>query len=412
MTGATFALFTSQAQAETDTFNAGTVILSGNGPTCTFANMEAGDSHSCTYTVTYKGSLDAWITLSASAESTAVAAYTPVPGSQTMIGGEALLNDVSPNGLQVAITDNQGAGTAPMNYTVGALSCTNIGSGSALGDPGYQDQCKSPGTPAQVVIGQGPHAVSDCAATNSCISAGGDGSVTQGWTDTFTVTGTLPLAAGNIYQGGTATVTLQAQAVQASNNDVVPPPAQMSFVSNNTWLTYTANPSSTGAALLGNAEEVCLTSTVPYPCPPGGVIYGYPAPSGVWTAPLTAIPGALWIWAPGVTGSTPTTTDTTNYFSKTIYVPAPVVSGTVSVHVAVDNYAAVFVNGTLVGQVGQYGVNYDPTFNSTKTITVPGTDFVTGPNVITVEGNNALNSHPTYQDNPAGVVFGGTLLLK
>jgi predicted ribosomally synthesized peptide with SipW-like signal peptide len=415
--GATFALFTSQAQAQADSFQAGTVILTGQPATCTFANMEPGDSDTCMYDVTYKGSLDAWITLSVSAMSTAMQAYTPMPGSQTMIGGQALLNNQSPNGLQLSITDNQGPNTTPEQFQLGALSCSNIGkSGTSLGQIGYQDRCTAAPT-QQLVTGQGPLAVSGCQLTNSCVTVGGNGSVEQGWTDTFTVTGTLPLAAGNIYQGANAVVTLQAMAQQASNNNSVPTnqpsglPTALSFVSNSTWPTYSGRPSM-GGKLLGNAEDVCLSATVPYACPAGGVIFGYPTPNGVWTAPLTNIPGALWIWAPGVTGSTPTTTDQTVYFSKDLYIPAPVVTGTVTIYAAADNYAAVYINGNLVGQVGVYGQTSSGTYNSINTITVPGSDFTTGLNRITVEGSNTPNKYSSvYQGNPAGVVFGGTLQL-
>ena len=74
-----FALFTSGASSQTDAFASGTVVI-GTISTpldCTIQNIEPGDSGTCTYKLTYSGSLNAWVGLSILASAVATAAYTP-----------------------------------------------------------------------------------------------------------------------------------------------------------------------------------------------------------------------------------------------------------------------------------------------------------------------------------------------
>ena len=411
VTATSFALFTSQSSAQTDSFAAGTVILTSGSSNCTFSNMEAGDSRSCTYRVTYTGSLDAWITLGVASTSTAEAAYYPVTGTTTLEGGQSLLNAVPGNhGLQVTISDNQGAGTAPQAFTLGKMSCANVGTaGTSLGQKGYQDQCTTTATP-EVVVGQGQDATTGCTKTNACVTVGGDGSVSRGWTDTFTVTGTLPLSAGNRYQGATAKISLVANAQQASNNSDVQP-SKILIASNNTWSG--AQVLASGVIPQGNAVEVCLNPNTPYPCPPGAVDFNYTYAQGNWAAPLSNIPGARWIWA-NVTPTTSTSMDRTVQLSKEIYIPAPVVSGTVYLYTAADNYSTVWLNGQQVGTVGSMAApGVSSAYNSLTTLQIPGTAFKTGVNTIMVQATNLPdNGGGTYNGNPAGIVLGGTLYLQ
>ena len=410
VTATSFALFTSQSSAQTDSFAAGTVILTSGSSNCTFSNLEAGDSRSCTYQVTYTGSLDAWITLGVTSTSTAEAAYYPVAGTATLEGGQSLLNAVPGNhGLQVTISDNQGTGTAPEAFPLGKMTCANVGTpGTSLGQKGYQDQCTTTATP-EVVVGQGKDATTGCMNTNSCVTVGGDGSVSRGWTDTFTVTGTLPLSAGNKYQGSTATISLVANAQQASNNSDVQP-SKILIASNNTWSG--AQVLASGVIPQGNAVEVCLNPNTPYPCPPGAVDFNYTYAQGNWAAPLSNIPGARWIWA-NVTPTTPTSTDRTVQLSKEVYVPAPVVSGNVYLYTAADNYSTVWVNGTQVGTVGSAtGEGVSSAYNGITTVQIPGTDFKTGVNTIMVQATNLPDGGGNYNGNPAGIVLGGTLYLQ
>ncbi|MFZ5646945.1 MAG: TasA family protein, partial [Bacillota bacterium] len=64
VSAATFALFTATTGNESNTFTAGTVTLGQPASTpFTITNLAPGDSGNRTYTVTYTGSLDAWIGL-------------------------------------------------------------------------------------------------------------------------------------------------------------------------------------------------------------------------------------------------------------------------------------------------------------------------------------------------------------
>jgi hypothetical protein len=417
VTATSFALFTSQSAAQTDSFTAGTVIVTSGSPSCTFSNMEAGDTESCQYKVSYTGSLNAWITLGISATSTAEAAYYPVQGTETLEGGQALLNNVGSNGLKLTITGQQdGMPTpTPTSYPLGSLMCNNIGSGSSLGQPGYQDQCTSVPT-HQEVLGVGKYATTDCA--NTCTTVGGNGSVKKGWTDTFTITGHLPLTAGNKYQGSTAKVKLVANAVQASN--YTSGPQTLTIASNSSWTAYGPGNGSPGASL-GNAQEVCLSPTVPYSCPTGALDYNFASASGAWSAPLGNIPGAFWIWAPLGSNSvanqtgryTPVGTDSSVYLQDQFNVSAPVLSGNVTLYAAADNYASVWVNGKHVGTVGSTtGEGTSASYDTLTPITIPASDFTVGNNTIIVHAVNDPNGYGNYQGDPAGIVVGGTLYLQ
>lgn len=194
VTGASFAMFNSTSGVQENTFAAGTVTLNGASPTvaCAIGPMAPGDSTPayenaggngadapCTDTVTYAGSLPAWIGLTIENDS---------PNSD--IGSTvALENPSDPNALQLSLTD----------------SCNNTFSIPA---PNGEN------TTTEFVNGQ------------ACTNGNSDGSVNNGWTDTFTLNYYLPLGADNQYQGGTAEIELEAVAVQASNNPLTGnPPA-------------------------------------------------------------------------------------------------------------------------------------------------------------------------------------------
>src|SRR6266545_1405983 len=79
---------------------------------------------------------------------------------------------------------------------------------------------------------------------------------------------------------------------------------QPDFVSDSTWNVFTTDPAQDPKATnLGPAQRVCLNLSSPKSCSNGSVVYGNPAGGG-WTADLSSIPGAQWIWAPNVSGNT------------------------------------------------------------------------------------------------------------
>jgi predicted ribosomally synthesized peptide with SipW-like signal peptide len=218
--GGTMALFSSAASPSTSTFSAGTVILTGSStnatnqsaPTnlgsCTFTNVEPGGvpgpsisgaqpgyPYVCDYNLAYNGSVPAWVYLDVSTTSAAGHVTTPL-GSTSSYGGEALL-DGTATGLGVEVFSAATNNSSSQVFTIGTVT------------PGTGQTCNPGGT-----------SPSYCTSTSSSANdqAIGNSPVNAGWTDTIQVEGLLPITAGNVYEGGTATVTVQATAVQSDNN--------------------------------------------------------------------------------------------------------------------------------------------------------------------------------------------------
>ena len=214
-----FALFTSAAAPQKDTFTAGTVIIGQASPpmNCVVQNIEPGDSGTCTYALTYSGSLNAWVGLNVQTSAVAVAAYRP-NGSLTKLGGEALLQESTGKGggLQVTLSDQFHGSTqinrlpAPPSVVCKAPDSGQEGSGQLLSGTA----CNSPLT-TQLLASSFP---GDANHPNTQPAK----SWSQGTQATVTVHWHLPLNAMNTYQGSSAEIRLQAQAVQASNNPLSP----------------------------------------------------------------------------------------------------------------------------------------------------------------------------------------------
>jgi hypothetical protein len=164
-------------------------------------------------------------------------------------------------------------------------------------------------------------------------------------------------------------------------------------------------------------QHVCLNAASPLACPAGATQYGYPFPG--WVAPRP--PGANWIWLSGVTGTTLGADLATASFSQTIDINGQPVSGTICL--SADDYAELRVNGTLVGTVGS---TINPALSALAQSTCMLFNVTTylrpGSNQITVNGQNGPRSfspfaltgcNPScrYNENPAGVMFGGTIVV-
>jgi hypothetical protein len=176
-------------------------------------------------------------------------------------------------------------------------------------------------------------------------------------------------------------------------------PQVVTFASGTDW-TVTDEDGSIGPSLSlpGAAQNVCLNASAPTPCPAGATEYGWPG--GGWVSDLSSIPGATWIWAPGITKDTTPADDDRYRFAKTVNVPGTPISGSVSV--AVDDGAWVWVNGTEVGSTG------NPSGLAVFDI---GPELKKGNNTIVVIAANGpiCGRVCTYQENPGGVVFGGSI---
>jgi hypothetical protein len=157
-----------------------------------------------------------------------------------------------------------------------------------------------------------------------------------------------------------------------------------------------------------SAQLVCLNASAPVGCAPGSTLYGFPG--AAWAVSLSPIPGAAWIWAPGITGSSTPAYPAKYSFSKTFDLPGAPAGGTISL--AADDSAAVIVNGTPVGSVGSTSnaAVAAAATNSLRTFDI-GPYLIAGINVIAVNGANGNFGcfSVAYRCNPAGVVFGGSL---
>lgn len=186
------------------------------------------------------------------------------------------------------------------------------------------------------------------------------------------------------------------------------------FVSDETWDVFAGNPSVPPGVPLGKAKAVCLNSSAPFPCPPGAVAYGSSNAAG-WLANLASIPGAKWIWAPGIGGGTAPAELAEFFFARTLALPSTPIGGSLSI--ASDDLAEVLVNGVSAGVVGSITASLvaAQARNGLSTIDI-GTLLVPGNNTIVVRAQNGPPSFAgcepgpcTYAQDPAGVVFGGAL---
>jgi hypothetical protein len=183
----------------------------------------------------------------------------------------------------------------------------------------------------------------------------------------------------------------------------------LTFGSDTQWSV--ANSSNTP---VGNAQYVALNASLPTVQPPGATQYGVFG-SG-WTADLSSIPGAFWIWAPGITGDTPNASLAEYSFSRKFDLAGAPISGSISV--AVDDMAQVYVNGSLVGTTGSI-TNISVAFAAQSALKeFDITPFlVSGHNTIEVLAQNGPDAFsgvtdPDYRQNSAGVVFGGAIAFQ
>ena len=174
----------------------GSVALTVNSAathTCTYPSLAPGDltgAATCALSVTYAGSMPAYVSLTVQIQSKAGA------------GGMALYNGSNTSGLTLAITDGHTSFVIPTGAGVTGGSCAT----------GFT--CWT--------------AANDLAATYS-----GSAPIlafASGSTATWTVTPVFPRGAGNPFEGGQALVTLTAQAVQGAPANPLPPSCTTSTI--------------------------------------------------------------------------------------------------------------------------------------------------------------------------------------
>jgi hypothetical protein len=191
-----------------------------------------------------------------------------------------------------------------------------------------------------------------------------------------------------------------------------PPRCALSLASGPKWTVYAALPSGApGGPPLGRAQRVCLEAGTPPSCRPGAIRYGLPPGSG-WTADAASLDGAVWIWGPRI--SSGDLADRKRFvFARTFELPRPA-AGTLLV--AADDFAELRVNGTRIGSVGSVdNVSVAGAAQSSLARFDLTQYLVLGKNTISVTAENGPASFAgcagacTYRQNPAGVVFGGSL---
>jgi hypothetical protein len=184
--GVTFGLFSASEASAGNSFTSGTVTVGTGTPTsvtCTITNMVPGDSSAgapvgskgdttCTYNVKYTGSASAWLAVDVAVSNGSTSLY-----DSTATGLQMYLKDATPTTYLTS--------TAP---TAGTTFKNQAGTATTLPTTGALDLLVS----------------TTAAATNTAVS--------------FSLDYALPIASGNTYQGGSATVTLTFHAVQSGNN--------------------------------------------------------------------------------------------------------------------------------------------------------------------------------------------------
>jgi hypothetical protein len=185
----------------------------------------------------------------------------------------------------------------------------------------------------------------------------------------------------------------------------------ITLVSDTSWEVFNGDPASGAATSAGFAQAVCLNASAPVNCPAGATLYGHGGTG--WSADLSSIPGALWIWAPGITGATAPAELAEFFFVRKIKIKGTPTAGTILV--AADDLAEIRVNGNVVGATGS---TTDASLASAAASSLTSFDITPhlkkGANTITVRGQNGIGAFAgcmncTYSQHPAGVVFGASI---
>lgn len=188
-------------------------------------------------------------------------------------------------------------------------------------------------------------------------------------------------------------------------------PCKVSFASGPDWPVYDDDPATNPSARkLGAAQPVCLNPTAPPGCPSGAVIYGFPGNG--WSFSLLTVPGAMWVWGPGV--SPTDAADLKGFFFSRVFAVGNQPRGHISV--AADDTAEIRINGKVLDSVGSVtDISEASKANSRLTSFDITPLLVAGSNTITIAAQNGppmfagCPSSCAYSSNPGGVVFGGEL---
>lgn len=213
LVGGSFALFTNQAQAQSETFTAGTlkVGVSNNGQmtradagTFKVNNLAPGDNVQDSFTVTNTGSLSEWVALES----------TPSNGGTTGLFSSftnSIDASANQNGGFHGLSDQGNAGAGQTVYGTNTTG-PNQDFTSDVHPATYSYQVVVPGT-STVLASEAATSQNDWSqAYNHAFL------LAPGASATVTYTVSLPIAAHNDYQGLSGSVGVEVDAVQARNN--------------------------------------------------------------------------------------------------------------------------------------------------------------------------------------------------
>lgn len=181
----------------------------------------------------------------------------------------------------------------------------------------------------------------------------------------------------------------------------------ISFSSNDSWDAIDSI-----GQIIGKAQYVALNENYPPSCPSGAKIYNYP--SSGWSAVLSKIPNSFWIWGPDSIMNSTGAAYSKFTFRKTINLPVKPTYA--EFYIAVDDSALVEINGSTVIATGSITVVEEAYSAQSSLKRVEIHSFLhKGNNEIIVRAQNGPNSFSSFQgpdswqNNPAGVVFGGII---
>jgi hypothetical protein len=173
----------------------------------------------------------------------------------------------------------------------------------------------------------------------------------------------------------------------------------VNIVSNPNWTVADA-----GGIPIGFAQNVCLNASEPLNCPATSATYGYPYP-GAWSADTSGIPGATWIWAPGITGATTPAANAEYKFYRRFQLCDTPQDGIV--YLAADDAAEVFINGAPIPVLRASGTDV------LSSAVIPASSLVHGVNTISVRAVNWPDppdcAPSEYSCNPAGFILGAMI---
>jgi hypothetical protein len=225
--GGTSALYTSQADGQTNTIESGTVVLTQNVPGSIEVHKTGfmpGDGYDASgkivglpdanskYALKYQGA-DAFVGLDLSISSTAQNAC-----DHYSVGAAS----ISPTDL---LSNCTATGTVPMfngDHTSGSLDLSILPENGNTAHQIFDPAALEPGTVCSAAVG----GLVTCAVEKKNVivppgyvsGAANDLVWTNDKTDFISVKPALPLGASNIFQGSDVTITLTAHAVQKANN--------------------------------------------------------------------------------------------------------------------------------------------------------------------------------------------------